>query len=89
VEAYNRDDCTSTHALRTWLEGIRAALFEQGEDIPRPSPGEGDPSEAVSDWQKKIEELSSRLVADVPADLPALGAVRGRIDGRAFGALKT
>jgi len=68
VVGYNRDDCTSTHALRNWLEGIRAGLIERGEDIPRPLPGSGDPSEAVSDWQKKIEELSQRLMADVPAD---------------------
>jgi uncharacterized protein len=71
VEAYNRDDCTSTHALRTWLEGIRCTLIELSEDIPRPSPGEGDPSEAVSDRQKKIDELSRRLMADVPADREA------------------
>jgi predicted RecB family nuclease len=69
VEAYNRDDCTSTHALRSWLEGVRSSLVDGGEDIPRPAPGEGDPSEAVSDWQKKIEELTQRLTADVPADI--------------------
>jgi uncharacterized protein len=68
VEAYNRDDCTSTHALRTWLEGIRAALINRGEDIPRPAPGDGEPSEAVSDRQQRVEELSQRLMADVPAD---------------------
>src|SRR6266851_204162 len=45
VEAYNRDDCTSTHALRDWLEGVRSSLVAGGEDIPRPAPGEGDPSE--------------------------------------------
>src|SRR6516165_3949556 len=71
VEAYNRDDCTSTHALRTWLEGIRAALIERGEGIPRPSPGDGEPSEAVSDRQQKVEELSQRLTANVPADRKA------------------
>jgi predicted RecB family nuclease len=40
VEAYNRDDCLSTHGLRTWLEGIRSTLIERGEDIPRPAPTE-------------------------------------------------
>jgi uncharacterized protein len=69
VEAYNRDDCISTHGLRSWLEGIRAMLMERGEDIPRPSAGDADPSEAVGDWQKKIEQLSQRLTADVPADI--------------------
>lgn len=69
VEAYNRDDCISSHGLRSWLEGIRAMLIERGDDIPRPSAGDDDPSEAESEWQKKIEQLSQRLTADVPADL--------------------
>jgi uncharacterized protein len=68
VEAYNRDDCASTYALRTWLEGVRGTLIEEGEEIPRPSAGDGDPSEAVSDWQRKIEELTKRLIGDVPDD---------------------
>src|SRR5207302_2017959 len=68
VEAYNKDDCISTHCLRTWLEGIRTILIKRGEDIPRPSAGEGDSTEAVSEWQKRIEQLSRRLTADVPAD---------------------
>jgi predicted RecB family nuclease len=71
VEVYNRDDCTSTHGLRAWLEGLRSTIIQHGDDIPRPSPGDGDPSEAVSDWQKKIEELTQRLIADVPADREA------------------
>jgi predicted RecB family nuclease len=69
VQAYNRDDCISTHRLRSWLEGIRSMLIEGGAEIPRPPAGDGDPSEAVSEWQKKIEQLSQRLTADVPTDI--------------------
>jgi predicted RecB family nuclease len=71
VQAYNRDDCVSTQALRDWLEGIRSTLIKGGEDIARPAPGDADPTETISDWQKKIEELSQRLIADVPADIEA------------------
>ena len=68
VEAYNRDDC---YNLRDWLEGLRQTFIEQGHDIPRPALVEGDPSEAVSERQKKIEELTHRLTADIPADVEA------------------
>jgi uncharacterized protein len=71
VQAYNQDDCVSTQGLRSWLEGIRSKLIEGGEDIARPDPGEADPTEAISDWQKKIEALSARLTADTPADIEA------------------
>jgi predicted RecB family nuclease len=71
VQAYNQDDCVSTQALRDWLEGIRSTLIKGGEDVARPAPGDADPTEAISDWQKKIEELSGRLTADVPADIEA------------------
>src|SRR5262249_23819230 len=69
VEAYNKDDCLSTRGLRNWLEGIRSMLIERGEDIPRPSAGDDHPTEAVSEWQQKIDQLSHRLTADVPADI--------------------
>ena len=68
VASYNRDDCASTRHLRDWLEGIRAALIADGAQIERPEPGEGDPSEAISDWQKLINGLVERLTADVPVD---------------------
>jgi predicted RecB family nuclease len=71
VEGYNRDDCASTLVLRNWLEELRSALMRRGKDITRPAPGEGGPSEAVTEWQKKIDELTHRLTADVPADAGA------------------
>ena len=69
VQGYNRDDCISAHGLRTWLEGIRSQLVEAGAQIDRPAAGDGDPSEAISEWQEKINELAQRLTADVPADI--------------------
>ena len=69
VQDYNRDDCVSTRSLREWLEGVRAALIESGAHIDRPGPGEGDPSEAISEWQERINALTTRLTEDVPADI--------------------
>lgn len=68
VEAYNRDDCVSTEALRDWLETQRTKLIEQGIEITRPEPGDSAPSENLSAWLERITPLIEQLVADVPAD---------------------
>ena len=68
VQGYNRDDCASTHLLREWLEAIRCKLIAQGQSIDRPIHGEGDSSDALSEWQLKINALVERLIGDVPAD---------------------
>jgi predicted RecB family nuclease len=68
VQGYNRDDCLSTWRLRVWLEGLRSDLIRQGTTIDRPSPMDGEPSEDVSEWQRKIDELMRRLTADVAID---------------------
>jgi len=68
VVGYNRDDCLSTAALRDWLEAQRAALITQGIAIARPAPLDGEASEAVSDWQRKVDALIARLTADIPDD---------------------
>ncbi len=68
VEAYNRDDCVSTEALRDWLETQRTTLVEQGIEITRPAPGNGPPSENLSEWLERITPLIEMLVADVPVD---------------------
>jgi len=68
VARYNQDDCRSTHALRDWLEAQRAAVIAQGVSVPRPTPPEAAPGEALTDWQLKIAELIARLTADVPID---------------------
>lgn len=68
VQRYNRDDCLSTAALRDWLEALRAQAVEDGTSIDRPVVQDAAPSEAVSDWQEKIEALVSQLTSDVPID---------------------
>ncbi len=68
VQRYNRDDCISTRRLRDWLEQIRAEAIAGGAAIDRPVPGEGDASVAISEWQERINALTERLTADVPAD---------------------
>ena len=68
VQRYNCDDCLSTLGLRDWLEGVRTAQIEAGARIERPEAGEGDPSEAISAWQERVNALTERLTIDVPAD---------------------
>jgi uncharacterized protein len=69
VTAYNRDDCLSTLGLRDWLERCRASLIEHGTEVPRPKIPNGEPSELLSEQQKKISALIARLTADVPASV--------------------
>lgn len=69
VSDYNRDDCVSTQELRNWLEQIRAGLIAQGQVIDRPPPGDGAPSENISEWLEKINALIARLTHDVPVDV--------------------
>ena len=66
VESYNRDDCVSTFHLREWLEGIRRGLINAGAVIERPESGDGDASEALTDWQLMVRELADRIAGDVP-----------------------
>ena len=68
VETYNRDDCVSTLRLRNWLEEIRNGLVEGGDDIPRPTPDDGAPSEGVDERQQRVQALMARLLADVPLE---------------------
>lgn len=69
VARYNQDDCESTRGLRDWLEAQRSCLIAQGVECPRPATPEAAPSEALSDWQLKIDELIAQLTVDVPADV--------------------
>ena len=66
VESYNRDDCISTYHLRDWLEGVRRELIDAGAAIPRPLPGNGDASEALTERQLNIRALAERIACDVP-----------------------
>jgi uncharacterized protein len=68
VRAYNEDDCRSAASLRDWLETHRTKLVADGIDVPRPQPDDGAPTERITDWLIKINALTERLTADVPAD---------------------
>ena len=65
VEAYNRDDCLSTLALRDWLERLRADEVAKGASIPRPLEEPGDPSPKVDEREQRAAELAARLLAGV------------------------
>jgi uncharacterized protein len=66
VLSYNRDDCVSTLRLRDWLEGLRAELVDAGENVARPTPVDGAPSEAIDERQQRVQALMDRLVVAVP-----------------------
>ncbi len=68
VKEYNRDDCLSTHGLRNWLERVRTKLIEGGESIDRPVPDSGAPSERVTEWTIRINDVIRRIRADIPVD---------------------
>jgi uncharacterized protein len=65
VEAYNRDDCRSTRALRDWLEDLRRERIAAGDEIPRPLAPEAEPRIEIRELDRRIEELQTRLLASV------------------------
>ncbi|HEY8536297.1 MAG TPA: TM0106 family RecB-like putative nuclease, partial [Vicinamibacterales bacterium] len=66
ILSYNRDDCLSAHALRDWLERLRADLIEQGTVVPRPVPQEDKPSDERSERDARVRDLAERLRAGGP-----------------------
>ncbi len=68
VQGYNREDCEATEALQRWLEERRAELIENGEEIPRPDPEQGDPSEGKQEQHERIQEVVDLLRAQLPED---------------------
>ncbi len=73
VEAYNRDDCLSTAALRDWLEARRAELEGSGPRIPRPEEKSGEASGAVEEKAEKVEEVFQALIRDLDGDRASWG----------------
>ena len=70
IAAYNRDDCLSTAGLRDWLEERRteaASLFPDGV-VPRPGPGDPEPTEKSSAEQADTRAREEALRDGVPAD---------------------
>jgi predicted RecB family nuclease len=68
VEAYNREDCESTAALRDWLEERRAELVASGGEIARPELVAGDASEAVEERTAEVQAVFDRLVGGLQED---------------------
>ncbi len=68
VEIYNRDDCVSALLLRDWLDKLRASLVNDGTDVPRPAPQDGEPSEELTDYQRRIRALVETLTKGVPVE---------------------
>lgn len=68
VEAYNKDDCLATLALRDWMEQIRAQAIADGATIDRPELGDGDASEDLSEWIQRVNALMERITQGLPED---------------------
>jgi len=66
VRDYNKDDCISTKYLRDWLEGQRGTLISHGKNIPRLKPGDGAPTENITEHQQRIRPLFDALVENIP-----------------------
>lgn len=69
IRGYNRDDCSSTDALRHWLESVRADVIAGGAIVDRPAPGTSEVSAELDEWHKKVAALVERLIAGVPDDV--------------------
>jgi len=68
IEAYNRDDCESTQALRWWLEERRNESAAAGQVVNRPDERDGDPSAAQEQADAQANALVARLTASLPDD---------------------
>ncbi|HZD03597.1 MAG TPA: TM0106 family RecB-like putative nuclease, partial [Longimicrobiales bacterium] len=69
IEAYNRDDCLSTLALRKWLEALREELARAtGTPVPRVAPEPTEMSEELEEHRAEVARLVAALTEGVPAD---------------------
>ena len=66
VESYNRDDCISTWRLREWLESVRSEQIAMGATIARPTPADPEPSEGLTDRQRRVADLVASIAGDLP-----------------------
>jgi predicted RecB family nuclease len=73
VEAYNRDDCLSTAALRDWLEKRRADLEARQGAVERPAEKSGDASEGVEEKAADVKAVAVRLISGLPEDRQSWG----------------
>jgi uncharacterized protein len=68
VQGYNEDDCRSTHALRDWLETLRASAIADGRDVPRPIVEVKERSAETRELQLRAQALRERLLRDLPPE---------------------
>ncbi len=70
IADYNRDDCVSTWMLRAWLEDRRSEAVARWPELAweRPVATVKDPSAAVTDWIRSVEERVQGLTADLASD---------------------
>ena len=66
MEGYNADDCFATAALRDWLESQRSSAIAAGATIPRPTLGDGAPTQDLDERQKRVAALVDKLKVGIP-----------------------
>lgn len=70
IRAYNEDDCRSTASLHHWLleRMLPEAEAELGVDFAELAKPEADEERTPPAWLADVEDLSERLLGDLPAD---------------------
>lgn len=70
IAAYNRDDCVSTWMLRDWLEERRAEAVAGWPELDwtRPGTPSTEPSPALTDWLRQVQERVEGLTAELDTD---------------------
>jgi uncharacterized protein len=68
IEDYNREDCESTSRLRDWLEELRTEAIEQGHELLRPMPDDGDATEEISELDAELHALRDALLEGISPD---------------------
>ncbi|RCW87605.1 TM0106 family RecB-like putative nuclease [Phyllobacterium bourgognense] len=71
VQNYNKDDCVSTEALRSWLERLRLQSIEMGAEVLRPNAIAEEPNEKLTARQARVKQLADRIVENIPVDSAA------------------
>lgn len=66
VEAYNREDCESTHRLYLWLETLRAEAERDHGPIPRPELA-AEAEEEPGELDLELQRLRDALLEGVPS----------------------
>lgn len=68
VDNQHEDDCRSTKSLQTWLEDVRSAAIASGDNIERPGPEDGTPSEKSTPHRERVATMFAALTHNLPMD---------------------